>query len=91
MSDHIRIRPGACLECGRKLDAIGTLDGTTPRPEPGNAIVCIGCGAVMTVDAAGALCGFTDQQMNELIADTAHMDEIARLVRRVHFIRHATN
>lgn len=91
MSDHIRIAPSACIECGRKIDAIGSMDGITPHPEPGSPIICLRCGAVMTIDANGAPCGFTDQQMTEIIADTETMNEIARLVRRVHFLRHATN
>jgi hypothetical protein len=87
----VRVAPHHCLECGAHLDALGTSDGSAyQEPEPGAPVVCIRCGAVMAW-AAGTLRGFTDAEMDELIADGETMNEIARTVRSVHLIRAGAN
>ena len=87
----IRVPDTKCLECGRKLDAVGTMDGTVPRPKPGEPIACLRCGAAMTMGENGALRGFTEAEMDELVADTEAMDELARMVARIHFVRATQN
>lgn len=76
-----------CLECGRELSAVGTSDGSPAKPEPGDPIACIGCGAVMTIDAEGALRGFTEEEMDDLTADPEAMNNLALVVRRIHYLR----
>ena len=78
--DTIRVPETRCLECGRTLDAVGTLDGTRPDPQPGEPIACLRCGAAMTMEN-GALRGFTDEEMEEL---KEVMDDLARVVRGIH-------
>ncbi len=86
----IRVPETACLECGHKLDAIGTAGGAMRTPRPGEAVVCIQCGAAMTFED-GRLRGFTDEEMEDLLADPHAMDDLARMVHRVHLVRHAQN
>jgi len=59
-------------------------------PRPGEAVVCIACGAVCTFED-GRLRGFTDEEMEDLLADPDAMDDLARMVHRVHLVRHAQN
>lgn len=86
--DVRRIAPAKCLECGHTIDAIGSLGGDYPRPNPGDAIACIRCGAVMTMED-GALRGFTEKEMDELVADKEWMNDLARTVKRIHLLKHA--
>ena len=87
-----RIPVTQCLECGTTLSGIGDLeDGDGPAPGPGDPVACIRCGAVATVDGDGALRGFTDREMDELIADRAAMDGLARLVQNIHLLKHQVN
>ena len=44
----------------------------------------------MTIEN-GALRGFTDKEMEELLCDTEAMDDLARVVRGIHLVRHSTN
>jgi hypothetical protein len=88
--DVIRVPAAKCLECDNTLNAIGSFDGTAPAPKPGDPVACIRCGAVMTFEA-GALRGFTETEMDELIADTEAMDELARMVKGIHFVRTRRN
>ena len=88
--DVLRVPQIRCLQCNHTLNAIGTLDGSQPDPEPGSPVLCLKCGAVMTIEG-GALRGFTPEEMAELVADTETMDYIATLVRRVQIIRHGAN
>lgn len=88
----VRVRPKPCPTCKNNLNAIGSDDGSTGRgPMPGDPVVCLRCGSVMTVDSAGELTGFTDKQMDDLVADREFMNHVARLVRRVHFLRASVN
>ena len=85
-----RIKATTCLECGNRLSAVGTSDGAPGSPTDGDPCACIRCGAVMAFDGAGGLRGFTDAEMNELVASDT-MDDLARLVKRIHIIRAGVN
>jgi hypothetical protein len=58
------------------------------RPSPGDAAVCINCGGVMMLDDQLRPRGMSDEEMDELAADREFMDQIARIVRKVHFLKH---
>ncbi len=88
--DIIRIPAGKCLHCGHRLDAIGA-DRRQRPPGPGDPIACLRCGAAMTIGEDGSLRGFTGAEMDALTADTEAMNELARVVRKIHFITHAMN
>jgi hypothetical protein len=88
--DVIRVPETRCLECGCKLDAIGTMDGTRPDPRPGEPVACVRCGAVATFEN-GRIRGFTDKEVEDLLCDEAVMNELAHLTRAVHLIRHMQN
>ena len=86
----MRVPETRCLECGHGLNAIGTLGEAIRTPRPGEAIVCIKCGAACTMEN-GKLRGFTDEEMEDLLSDPEAMDDLARMVERVHLVRHAIN
>jgi hypothetical protein len=88
-----RVPETKCLVCGVKLNAIGDLDDGTPDrgPKPGEAVACIRCGAVATVDEGGALRPFTDDEARELEADAEAMADLAGLVRRIQIVRAMRN
>ena len=75
------------MECGHALNALGTLGDAIWPPNPGDPVVCIRCGAACTFED-GKLRGFTDKEMEDLLADAEAMDDLARMVQRVHFLRH---
>jgi hypothetical protein len=79
------------MECGNRLDAIGTADGTAAMPSPGDPIACIRCGAVMTIDENAKMRGFTEPEMDELTSDVEAMNNLSRMVQRIHVLRHAAN
>lgn len=89
-AEPLRIPETRCLECRRKLDAIGTADPATEgaTPNPGDPVACIGCGAVMTFEN-GRLRGFTEREMDALEADEDTMKALARIVQHIHFLRGA--
>ena len=43
MSDFVRTKRGVCLNCGKKLTAVGVVEGDTPPPSDGDLAVCIYC------------------------------------------------
>jgi hypothetical protein len=87
--DHIRVPESRCLNCGARMDGLGTGDrDVEAKPEPGDVAVCIKCGAVMKLDENLRLRGMTEAEMDELTADRAWMDEVARMVRAIHFVKH---
>lgn len=82
----------ACLYCGRRVNAAGSPDGSPiPAPAEGDVTICMRCGAVMRFNAAGKVRGMSDAEMDELIADAEYMNMLARLVRRIRFIRARVN
>jgi hypothetical protein len=88
-----RVRETRCLNCGKRLDAVGTSDGSPGQPEDGDPVACIKCGEVMAFDGSGGLRGFTEAEIEELIKSPV-MDELARLTQRIHFFqraKHANN
>jgi Zn ribbon nucleic-acid-binding protein len=87
--DVRKIPQSHCLQCGYKVDASASTDGSKALPAPGDIVVCMKCGAVMKHADDMSLRGMSDQEMDELTADTEFMDEIARAVQKVHFVRHA--
>lgn len=84
--DVIRIPKTACLQCRHTLDSIGTNDGSRPAPQPGDAIVCIRCGAVQTIEN-GKLRPFTDSELDTLQSDPEWLRELARMVAKVYILR----
>lgn len=85
----MKVSESRCLSCGAHLDALGTGNrAVEAKPEPGDAAVCIKCGAVMMLDEQLRLRGMTQEEMDELKANRAWMNEIARMVHRVHFVKH---
>ena len=84
------IETAACLECGHKFNAIGPIDCAPSMPAPGDVVLCIRCGAAQTYEA-GKLRGFTDAEMDALMADTEYMNDLAKHVQRIHFLRAGLN
>jgi hypothetical protein len=88
--DVVRTPESRCLECHARLDALGTADPNVPaQPSPGDLTVCITSGAVMMLADNLTPRGMTDEEIAELTADRETMDDLARLVRRVHLLRHS--
>jgi hypothetical protein len=85
--DIAKIPESHCLECGYLLNASATADGTQQLPSPGDLMVCMKCGAVMLHAGDLSPRGMTDQEMDDLIADTETMNEIAKVVKRIYLIR----
>jgi len=80
-----------CLNCGVKLDTLGTGDRNVPaRPAPGDVTACIKCGAVMILDENLKLRGFTDQEAEDLRKDAGTMNALAGIVRRIYILKHMT-
>lgn len=78
-----------CLNCGHAMNAVGTADlNDIALPSPGDVTVCIRCGAVMMLDENLRLRGMSDAEMDELVADTEWMGQIAKMVRAIHFVKH---
>lgn len=87
--DIARVPESRCLDCGKTLDALGTGDkALAARPEPGDVTVCIRCGAVMKLDEKLRLRGLTDAEMDELVNSRETMQELAKVVRAIHVVRH---
>jgi hypothetical protein len=79
-----------CLHCGRKLDALTSASVTDPvAPQPGMITVCYYCGALMKLDEQLLPRPFTDDEANEVLADLPFMQQVARLVGRIYFIKHS--
>jgi hypothetical protein len=86
--DIIRVPDSACLNCGKPMNMLGTGDpNIEAKPEPGDVTVCIKCGAVMKLDQNLRPRGMSDQEMDELVADREWMDEVAKMVHAVQFVR----
>ena len=90
MSDVTRIGESHCLQCGKRLNALGALEGE-PQPQPGSLIVCIKCGAVMMAADDLTPRGMTDAEMDGVTNDRETMNELARVVRKVQFVQAARN
>ena len=90
MSDWVHAPENHCLRCGHKMNALGTAEqGVEAKPEPGSLAVCIHCGAVMMLDEHLRLRGMSDAEMDQITADPELMDSLARMVRKVHLLRHS--
>jgi hypothetical protein len=90
--DRVRVTESKCLNCGKLMDALGTGDrNIEAKPEPDDIAICIKCGAVMKLDDSLRLRGMTKSEMDELVADKEWMNQIARIVRGIHFIKHTIN
>jgi hypothetical protein len=89
--DYRRIPECKCLDCGHKVNASGSTDGSPELPGPGDLVVCIRCGAVMVHADDMSLRGMTDAEMDALVADTETMNELAKNVRRIHIMRAGMN
>jgi hypothetical protein len=74
-----------CLNCNKKLDALGGIDTEDP-PEPGNLVLCIACGAVMMIADDLTPRGMTREEMDDLCNDAETMNYLARQVRKIHML-----
>jgi hypothetical protein len=83
-----RTPEGRCLNCGYKINTSGTADASDGAPTEGCLLVCLKCGAVMMYDRDLKPRGMTDAEMDELTADQEAMDDLARIVKRVHLVKH---
>ena len=87
--DYVRIPQSRCLNCGAPLNAMGTADLNEPAlPSPGDAVVCIRCGGVMMVGDDMRPRGMSDAEMDAMTADREWMNDIAKLVQSIHFVKH---
>jgi hypothetical protein len=86
----ISIPTTSCLHCGTRLDSISDTNGVT-RPQPGDPVACIRCGAVATVDDLGSLRPFTPKEARELADNADLMRQLRRLVGLIHFVTGARN
>lgn len=84
-----QIPESKCLECGYKVNASGSMDGSPELPGPGDLVLCLKCGAVMLHAEDMRLRGMTDKEMDELTADQETMNELAKCVKLVHILRHS--
>ena len=74
----VRYKPGPCLNCHKLMDVIGDCgDGKTPHP--GAVTICLYCGAVMKIGPDYVPEGFTEQEIDEMLADIAFLGQLARL------------
>ena len=90
--DIARVPESVCLNCGAPMNMLGTADvEVEAKPEPGHVAVCIKCGGVMKLDQDLRLRGMSAQEMDELVADREWMDQIAKVVRKVYFVRSLNN
>jgi hypothetical protein len=87
--DRVRVPESRCLNCGKLMDALGTGDYDVPAdPHPGDVTICIKCGAVMRLDGNLRMRGMTDAEMDELVADKEWMNQVAKMVGAIHFMKH---
>lgn len=87
MSDVKRIPESHCLNCGAKLNMLGTGDSTEANPQPGDVTVCIQCGGVMMLSDDLTPRGMSGEEMDHLASDLEWMDDVAKMVARVNFVR----
>ena len=84
-----KVPESRCLNCGHLMNTVATdRAGVEAKPEPGDNAVCLKCGAVMKLDENLRVRGMTDAEMDELVADHETMDEVARMVQKIHFLKH---
>ncbi len=79
-----------CLACGDLLHFVTSVTGEN-TPSPGDPIVCSNCGAIATIDETGNLCPFTEAQANVFLNDPEWMRMMKRVIKTLHFVRHAKN
>ena len=79
-----RIPKQFCPNCGKQLDA--TMEATEGQgvPEPGNYMVCGGCGVVMIWDDDLRFRPLTVEEAEALAHDKEGQQQIIEAVRRVH-------
>jgi hypothetical protein len=82
-----RTSQSACLHCGKKLDAISSL-GDGEVPIPGDVTVCLYCGAIMKIGKDLCPAPFTDEEVNDMLADRELMRYLRRVAGRIYWIKH---
>lgn len=85
-----RTTPTACFSCGNLLDAAQSVKGGEV-PSAGTISVCFYCSSIAIFDEDLSLRGFTEEELQNLMADAAAMATIARAVGACRFIRAARN
>jgi hypothetical protein len=89
--DRVRMPVSRCLNCKAVMNALGTGDRrVAAEPSPGDIALCIKCGAVMKLDDQLRLRGMSDEEMDELTRDREWMDQIARMVQKIQFLKHVS-
>lgn len=83
MTGPRRFSARRCLDCGKKVDSASVVDGEAPQPEPGDAMVCFGCGAPAIVAVDGSFRRPTPEELEELEED----EEFAKTRAFVRFAR----
>jgi hypothetical protein len=63
-----RTPPGACLACGKIVDAVTSLDGGH-RPKPNDITLCLYCGHIMAFGEGLRMRPLTDAEMVEIAGD----------------------
>jgi len=94
MHTHMESAGKRCPGCGREVH--GWLNMNSERgPKPGEPMVCDRCICIHTVDDAGNLVGFTDEQVRELDeyfrTDPAQLALLLKVVDTIRYVRAATN
>jgi hypothetical protein len=86
MKGSHRIRPSLCPKCGHTLDACTSAKFDGAQPRPGDATVCIGCGAVLSFTDDLSL---QEQDLNELTPDV--LREVKKVQAAIMLIRRMRN
>ena len=86
--DLKRVPYSRCLACHKRVNTLGTGNrAVAAKPEPGDVVVCIRCGAVMRLDKKLKLRGMTQKEIDEITRDREWMDRVAKMVERVHLLK----
>jgi hypothetical protein len=81
-----------CIECGSRMNAIGTADGSDVAPIPNESLtVCLKCGAVHMIGNGLKIRELTLAERARLSHDVEQMRELRKMQRAVHFARAALN
>ena len=77
-----------CLNCGEAMNATAKPQKPDDElPEDGAIVVCLRCGAAMAYDSKLGVRGFTEKEIDEIMADPDALNDLAKTVKAVQFIR----
>ena len=66
--DH-RLKPSACLGCGKVLDAAQVTDGVDVKPHPGAVSICFDCGYIQVFADDMSFRQLTDDELYDIAGD----------------------